>query len=89
MGDDPRISILLASKYVVMFHLWTYQIPDSVKNSGLPTSIMLWDTSASNVQGFVQYAQPGYATHAYGMNEYVYLVSSLFRPLNPFISQGQ
>jgi hypothetical protein len=69
MGDDARIAILLASPHVVMFHLWTSTIPDSVKKSGLPVSIMLWDTSASNIQTFVQNAQPGYATHAYGMNE--------------------
>jgi hypothetical protein len=52
-----------------MFHLWSATIPDSVKNSGLPVSIMLWGLDQDRINTFVQNAQPGYAQFAYGMNE--------------------
>lgn len=71
-----------------MLHLWTSIVPDSVKNSSLLVSIILWDTSASNVQTFVQYAQPGCATHVYGMNEYVNVILSLFPCPTPPLSRA-
>jgi hypothetical protein len=71
MGNDKRIALLAASKRVKMFHLWTAQIPDAVKNTGIPVSIMLWGTSQDKINNFLQYAKPGYATHAFGFNEYV------------------
>ena len=71
LGDDPRIQILLTASRVKIFHLWDVVIPSTLQNSGMPVSIMLWDTSQDRINNFVQYAKPGYATHAYGMNEYV------------------
>jgi len=52
-----------------MFHLWAAIIPDSVKNSGIPASIMLWGTDSDRINTFLQYAKPGYATHVFGFNE--------------------
>jgi hypothetical protein len=76
MGDDQRISFLTSSSRVVMFHLWDVIIPDSVKNSGKDVSIMLWGTDQNRINNWLQYAKPGYATHAYGFNEYVNMIPS-------------
>jgi hypothetical protein len=69
MGDDKRIALLAASKRVKMFHLWAAQIPDAVKATGIPVSIMLWGTSQDKIDNFVKFAKPGYASHAFGFNE--------------------
>jgi len=69
MGNDKRIALLAASKRVKMFHLWAAQIPDAVKATGIPVSIMLWGTSQDKIDNFVKFAKPGYATHAFGFNE--------------------
>jgi len=71
MGNDKRISLIAASKRVKMFHLWTAQIPDAVKATGIPVSIMLWGVAQDKIDNFLQYAKPGYASHAFGFNEYV------------------
>jgi hypothetical protein len=82
MGDDSRIALILSSPHLNMFHLWDCLIPDAVKNSGVPVSIMLWSNSQDRVSAFLQHAQPGYATHAYGFNEYVIATCFFLRPLN-------
>ena len=69
MGDDERVKILLASPRVKIFHLWGVDIPDKIKKSGIPVSIMLWDLSEDHIKRFDESATPGYATHAYGFNE--------------------
>jgi len=69
MGNDGRISIIAASKRVKIFHLWAAEIPDAVKATGIPVSIMLWGTSQDRIDSFVQFAKPGYASHAFGFNE--------------------
>jgi len=69
MGNDKRIALLAASKRVKMFHLWTAQIPDAVKATGIPVSIMLWGTSQDKIDNFIKFATPGYASHAFGFNE--------------------
>jgi hypothetical protein len=69
MGNDKRFALIIAAKRVKMVHLWTAQIPDIVKASGIPVSIMLWGTSQDKIDNFVKYAKPGYASHAFGFNE--------------------
>lgn len=78
MGDDSRIALLIASQRTCMFHLWDAIIPDAVKNSGLPVSIMLWSADDDHVNTFLQYAKPGYASYAYGFNEYVNMIAAGF-----------
>ena len=82
MGNDKRFSLIISTKRVVVVHLWDVVIPDIVKNSGIPVSIMLWGTAQDKIDRFVQYAKPGYAKYAYGFNEYVKLVSFSFVRLN-------
>ena len=81
MGDDKRVSFLTSSPRVKMFHLWDCQIPASVQNSGIPVSIMLWGTDPTRISSFLQFAKPGYASHAMGFNEYVKLFRSFIRSL--------
>jgi hypothetical protein len=69
MDSDPRASILLASSRVIMWHVWSADIPDILKNANAVVSIMLW--GPGYVDDFVAKAQAGYATHAFGPNEYV------------------
>jgi len=98
MGDDKRISFLTSSPRVKMFHLWDVQIPASVQNSGIPVSIMLWGTDPSRISNFLQYAKPGYASHAMGFNEVneptqsnidpASAVSAWYQYLKPLASQG-
>ncbi|KAF9649636.1 hypothetical protein BDM02DRAFT_3094347 [Thelephora ganbajun] len=52
-----------------MFHLWDSEIPQAVKDTGIPVSIMLWSTDQYKIDRFLQFAQPGYASHAAGYNE--------------------
>lgn len=74
LGDDSRLSLIVGGGRVKIIHLWDCIIPDSVKNTGLPVSIMLWGTDQDRINSFVQYAKPGYAAYAYGFNEYVKVV---------------
>lgn len=69
MGNDGRISIIAASKRVKMFHLWAATIPDAVKKTGIPVSIMLWGTSQGRIDEFNSVVKPGYASHLFGFNE--------------------
>jgi len=69
MGNDPRLTDIVSTHRVKMIHLWDSEIPDAVKNTGVPVSIMLWSNSQDRVDKFVQFAKPGYASHAYGFNE--------------------
>lgn len=69
MGNDKRIPLIASSKRVKMWHMWTAQIPDAVKATGIPVSIMLWGTSQDKIDNFVKFAKPGYASHAFGFNE--------------------
>ena len=74
MGNDKRLFDITSGGRVKIIHLWDVVIPDAVKQTGLPVSIMLWGTSQDRINRFVQYAKPGYAKYAYGFNEYVTLV---------------
>jgi hypothetical protein len=69
MGNDKRIALIAASSRVKMFHLWDAEIPQAVKDTGIPASIMLWGTSQDRIDRFLQFAKPGYASHVFGFNE--------------------
>jgi len=98
MGNDKRISFLTSSSRVKMFHMWDCEIPSAVKDSGIPASIMLWGTGQDKVSRFLQFAKPGYATHAFGFNEPnessqsnidpSTAVSAWYKYIKPLASQG-
>jgi len=78
LGNDPRLSLVTASKNLGMIHLWSAEVPSSVKASGIPTSIMLWGSGQDKIDQFVKHAQDGYARLIFGFNEYVKSLSSSF-----------
>ena len=74
LGNDKRFNLITGGGHVAIVHLWDAVIPDIVKSSGLPVSIMLWGTAQDKINDFVKYAKPGYAQYAYGFNEYANLI---------------
>lgn len=74
IGEDPRINLF--KNHAVMIHLWSAWIPQVVKDSGIPFSIMLHDARPDTVKDFLAVVQQDYTgtTHVFGFNEYVNFV---------------
>jgi len=98
MGNDKRFNLITQYGNVVIAHMWSADVADVVKNSGIPFSIMLWSDDQSKVNAFVGKAKPGYAKYAYGFNEVNepsqanmgvdQAVSAWYKYLKPLAGQG-
>jgi len=69
LGNDQRLLKITAPGHVNYIFLWDSAVPDLVRQSGLPISVMCWDDSDAKVSAFKQNVVQGYANQIRGPNE--------------------